>query len=277
MFGGRNPSSCTDVHLLPLSRAVAIHVLRFCRETRSLRHPKAVSIYNQMVTSQRFVSLQCWCRLLCAAELGVSLPRNSSCSGPSASPVFPPYHTCHSQLLGTHTGIPLLFIQQQLGSSLVWTQCYRGKTSMAASWNQLNLSAPKKLWSLLNGTTVFHVQASMSHHIFLHSGCFFVQQQQSLLDGKHGAWIPETRCPPTMALAYFVILNNTLQAPHWKEGQILLIKTCCVNPTGYTSYFTEAGLKSTSPDLYKASLPSPRTTLCTIYFCPISLEKQHSS
>lgn len=75
---------------------------------------------------------------------------------------------------------------------------------MAASWKQLNLSAAQKPWSLLNGSTVFHIQASMGHHICLDSGCFFGQQQHALLGGKHGAWIPETRCLPAMALAYFV-------------------------------------------------------------------------
>lgn len=64
MFEGRNPSFCTDVHLLSFGRAAAIQVLWFCRETQLLWHPKAVSIYNQIVTKQRFVSLQHWCKLL---------------------------------------------------------------------------------------------------------------------------------------------------------------------------------------------------------------------
>lgn len=65
---GEKPLFRADVCLLLLGRAVAIHVLRFCRETQSLQHPKAVSIYNQMVTAQRFVSLRAdadCCALLC--------------------------------------------------------------------------------------------------------------------------------------------------------------------------------------------------------------------
>jgi len=45
---------------------------------------------------------------------------------------------------------------------------------------------------------------------------------------------------PKTVLTYFAILNNlrpftVLQVPHFKGGQNLLIKICCINPTCYTS------------------------------------------
>ena len=55
-----------------------------------------------------------------------------------------------------------------------------------------------------------------------------------------GLEFQRTRYVPTMVLAYFVILNKlcpsfVLQVPHFKGGQILLIKICCIKPTHYIS------------------------------------------